>query len=319
MKRLVISRHTALRWCSSSAAVSGESLRTPGGGDQIAKIVSQYPGAAKKDGPFETIRADLQTIGGHIDSVVQSRDNEVMDTAARYLLHNKGKMLRPALVCLSGYAALPETEECIALHGVSVEEMMTSEKNDLDNTNAHPFNRHLRLAEVTELVHTASLIHDDCLDESETRRGQPALHSIVGVKVAILAGDYMLARASNWLATLDEPRVVRAMSQALEDLPVGEIMQMQGEASMEAYLKKSFCKTSSLIAHSCRGAAILSDPKRVEVHDALFTYGKHLGMAFQIVDDILDFTATAEELGKPAMNDIKCGVYTLPVCIFICF
>ena len=282
------------RWCTSPAAAAAA---TP-----------------EKPSPFEYIKSDLESVAGHIENLVQKRDNEILNEAAKHLLQNQGKMLRPAIVVLSGYASMPGDEEkCKAIHGCTMTDLMSSSKRELSDLDAHPFNRHLRLAEVTELVHTASLIHDDILDEASTRRGKPALHTVMGTKVAVLTGDFLLARASNWLATLGDIRVVAAMSQALEDLTVGEVMQMQNADNREIYMEKSFCKTSSLIAHSCRGAAILSDPGNEEVHNAIYSYGKHLGLAFQIVDDILDFTATSEELGKPALSDLKSGVVTLPV------
>eukprot|EP01060_Flectonema_neradi_P010517 TRINITY_DN175_c0_g2_i1.p1 TRINITY_DN175_c0_g2~~TRINITY_DN175_c0_g2_i1.p1 ORF type:complete len:400 (+),score=68.42 TRINITY_DN175_c0_g2_i1:100-1200(+) len=274
------------------------------------------PPSQGKPSPFEYIKSDLESVAGHIGDLVQKRDNRIINTAAKHLLQNQGKMLRPAIVVLSGYAAMPGDEEkCREIHGCTMPEMMSSTKRELSDLQAHPFNRHLRLAEITELVHTASLIHDDILDDAVTRRGKPALHSVMGTKIAVLTGDYLLARASNFLATLGDIRVVASMSQALEDLTVGEVMQMEGADTREVYMRKSFCKTSSLIAHSCRGAAILSDPSNEAVHDAIFRYGKHLGLAFQIVDDILDFTATAEELGKPALSDLKSGIVTLPVLI----
>eukprot|EP01064_Diplonema_japonicum_P024143 TRINITY_DN34638_c0_g1_i1.p1 TRINITY_DN34638_c0_g1~~TRINITY_DN34638_c0_g1_i1.p1 ORF type:complete len:396 (+),score=91.39 TRINITY_DN34638_c0_g1_i1:44-1189(+) len=292
---------TMRRWCTSTTTTTAST--TTSSGEESPK------------GPFDYIKSDLESIADHINQLVKQKDNKILDHAAGYLLQHKGKMLRPAIVALSGYAAMPGEERlCRELHGgMAMLEMMKQEKRDLSDLTSHPFNRHLRLAEITELVHTASLIHDDVLDESPTRRGQASLHSVVGIKVAVLTGDYLLARASHWLATLGDNRVVLNLSQALEDLTVGEVMQMEGANDIPTYLKKSFNKTSSLIAHSCRGAAILSDPANLPVHDAIFAYGKHLGLAFQIIDDILDFTSTDSEMGKPAFADLKAGVVTLPV------
>ncbi|KAJ9468250.1 hypothetical protein DIPPA_70154 [Diplonema papillatum] len=270
--------------------------------------------AAVNKMPFEYVKADLECVASHIEKLVENRKNRVLDHAATYLLKHKGKMLRPAIVALCGYASMPGLDDrCKILHGMTMMDMMRSEKTDMGDLSAHPFNKHLRLAELTELVHTASLIHDDILDESDVRRSQPSLHKVVGVKLAVLAGDYLLARVSTGLCTLGDIRIVQAMSQALEDLVHGEVVQMQGPRDIDTYLHKSFCKTSSLIANSCKSAAILSDPANTEVHDAVFTYGKHLGLAFQIVDDVLDFVSTGEEFGKPVLNDLKTGVVTLPV------
>ena len=313
-----LSRRACTSSASPAAALNGDSLGSNATtkGDTLANVqakLGQLDGGAEN--VVASIKADIDIVSTHLLTVVQNQDSEVIDMAAGYLLQNKGKLLRPSLVALAGYAAMPGDEDkCRELHSMSMEEMMASADKNLDDLESNPFCKHLRLAEVTELVHTASLIHDDCLDSAEKRRDLPALHTVVGVKVAILAGDYLLARASKYLSSLEDTRVVKNMSQALEDLPVGEIMQMEGSTDLESYYVKSFCKTSSLIAHSCKGSAILSDPTNTDVHDALFNYGRHLGLAFQIVDDCLDFTGEEEELGKPANNDIRCGVYTLPVC-----
>jgi all-trans-nonaprenyl-diphosphate synthase len=176
--------------------------------------------------------------------------------------------------------------------------------------------RHRRLAEITEMIHTASLVHDDVVDEAELRRGVPTVHSSFGNRIAVLAGDFLFAQSSWYLANLDNLEVVKLLSQVIMDLAEGEIQQglnrFASDLTIEAYLEKSYYKTASLIANSSKAAAVLSETTSGLAQD-MYGYGRHLGLAFQIVDDILDFTGSTEELGKPAGSDLKGGNLTAPV------
>lgn len=148
-----------------------------------------------------------------------------------------------------------------------------------------PFARQYRLAEITEMIHTASLIHDDVLDEADTRRGGAAVHKAYSNTVAVLAGDYLLARASLMLARLRHVDVVETMARSLEALVQGEIMQIKAtpeeRMQMSLYIQKSFYKTASLIAYSCKSAALLGGHALDSVEtQAAYDYGYNLGMAF---------------------------------------
>jgi hexaprenyl-diphosphate synthase len=175
-----------------------------------------------------------------------------------------------------------------------------------------------RLSEITEMIHTASLLHDDVIDESDTRRGLPSVNALYGNKIAILGGDFLLARASVALAHLRHPDVIILMSTVIEHLVKGEVMQMKAASTtglketIDYYLTKSFYKTASLIANSCKSVALLGGHGS-ELQQVAYDYGTHLGLAFQIVDDLLDLEASAAALGKPAGNDLVCGVATAPV------
>lgn len=169
------------------------------------------------------------------------------------------------------------------------------------------------------MIHTASLFHDDVIDKAETRRGSLAVHQVFGNKMAILAGDYLLARASVFLARLRDVEVVETMSTIIEHLVRGEVMQMKGsdsddgiERQLVHYLRKNFYKTASLMANSCKSAAILGqyDDEKIE---GAYKYGKHLGIAFQLVDDVLDFDGSASDMGKAALADLNAGLATAPV------
>jgi len=168
------------------------------------------------------------------------------------------------------------------------------------------------------MIHTASLVHDDVLDSADTRRGGSAVHKLYSTKAAVLSGDFLLARASVALARLGMPAVTQEMAKSLEALVQGEIMQLQSTAeerlSLEYYLTKSYCKTASLMAFSCKSAALLSGhPRDSEVAVASEKFGYHFGLAFQVIDDLLDFTGTSETLGKPGLQDMALGLSTAPV------
>jgi all-trans-nonaprenyl-diphosphate synthase len=209
--------------------------------------------------------------------------------AAEHLFGAGGKRIRPAIVLLISRATMLEQD-------------ITP--------------RHRRLAEITEMIHTASLVHDDVVDESDVRRGVPTVHSLFGNRIAILAGDFLFAQSSWYLANLDNLEVVKLLSEVIMDLATGEIQQglnrFDAGISIETYLQKSYYKTASLIANSSKAAGLLSEVSR-ETVEHLYSYGRHFGIAFQIVDDILDFTSTTDTLGKPVGSDLKSGNLTAPV------
>jgi len=182
-----------------------------------------------------------------------------------------------------------------------------------------PLNKlQVQLGQITEMIHVASLIHDDVLDEADTRRGGASVHTLYSNKVAVLAGDYLLARASVLLARLQHLQVVEVMASALDALVQGEIMQARSSKDelkdMNFYLRKSYFKTASLICSACKSSALLSGyDESHEYTVAAEEFGYHFGMAFQIVDDILDFTGASATLGKPAQADMQLGLATAPI------
>lgn len=189
-----------------------------------------------------------------------------------------------------------------------------------------------RLAEITELIHAASLLHDDVIDVAESRRGQLSVNSLFGNQLAVLAGDFLLARASVALARLRDCDVVELLSTVIEHLVRGEVIQMRGggvkggigdttteqaeyngaQSDMERYVAKTFFKTASLIANSCRAVTMLGGCTK-DVGDVAYRYGENVGIGFQLMDDLLDFVGTTELMGKPTGNDLRSGVVTAPV------
>lgn len=174
-----------------------------------------------------------------------------------------------------------------------------------------------RLAEIAELIHVASLLHDDVIDDAVLRRGLAAVNAVLGNKVSVLAGDFLLARASVSLASLRDHGVTLLMSRVIEDLVAGEVAQMSARGddlvSLRSYERRCFLKTASLMSRSAQAAALLSgaDERTAEL---AAQYGESLGLAFQVTDDALDYDASssAMSLGKPAAADAKAGVVTAP-------
>jgi len=214
---------------------------------------------------------------------------------ASYYFGLKGKQLRPVIVLLI----------CHAVSTPSLPPVSSS-------SSFKPEPAQLGLAQVVEMIHTGSLVHDDVLDEADTRRDLPTANACYGNNKAIKSGDFILARAVVSLARLENLEVAELMATAMEDLIEGEFLQLRGGVNFEKYMKKTYLKTASLIEKGCRCAAILSGASR-DVVDMATEYGKNVGMAFQVVDDLLDFTRTAEELGKPSSVDLSLGLATAPV------
>ena len=165
-------------------------------------------------------------------------------------------------------------------------------------------------------MYKRQLVHDDVVDEADTRRGVETVHSRFDPRIAVLAGDFLFAQASWHLANLENLDVVKLLSRVIMDLAEGEIKQglnrFDSSQSFESYLEKSYCKTASLIANSSKAIGVLSNVDQ-ESLNSLYFFGRQLGLAFQVVDDILDFTGNDEQLGKPAASDLQSGYLTAPV------
>jgi len=165
------------------------------------------------------------------------------------------------------------------------------------------------------MIHAASIIHDDVIDDATLRRTQPSINAKFSNKMAILGGDFLLAKASVALAKLGSHRVTELMSNTIAELVEGEMMNLKqiNPLSFSNYMKKTYLKTASLIENACTSAAELCDDAEPSTIKAASTFGKNLGMAFQFVDDLLDFTSTTSTLGKPAHADLSLGLATGPV------
>lgn len=173
-----------------------------------------------------------------------------------------------------------------------------------------------RVAAAVELIHLASLIHDDILDEADTRRSLPALHSLLGTVPAVLAGDYFFATAFGLIAK-SKKAILYTVTEAVREMCSGELEQSSSHfPDMGTYYAYAGKKTGALISAACRCGGILCRLKRPQL-DILAGYGRHLGIAYQIIDDILDFYGSPEKTGKPCRQDIARGIITLPVIHFL--
>eukprot|EP01026_Neomeris_dumetosa_P067529 TRINITY_DN6586_c0_g1_i2.p1 TRINITY_DN6586_c0_g1~~TRINITY_DN6586_c0_g1_i2.p1 ORF type:complete len:440 (-),score=53.06 TRINITY_DN6586_c0_g1_i2:242-1510(-) len=262
--------------------------------------------------PFQLVQQELNCISERLRASVIS-DIPALGRAAEYFFRigAEGKRLRPTVILLLA-SALPAAS--IQFQKDWLRADFSPADVPVDSINVR--RRQQRIAEVAELIHVASLLHDDVIDEANTRRGMAALNAIVGNKLAILAGDFLLARASLTLAALRNTEIVELLSKVLEDLVSGEIMQISGSekqmTNLEYYQQKTYYKTASLLANSAKAVAKLGGHSQ-EVCALAYSYGKHLGMAFQVSDDIMDFTSTSAIMGKPSLNDLKSGIATAPV------
>jgi geranylgeranyl pyrophosphate synthase len=180
--------------------------------------------------------------------------------------------------------------------------------------------RLLPMATSVELLHTATLVHDDAIDKSSVRRGRPTVNSLWGEDRAVLLGDYLFAKAGEFAALTGDLRVVRLFAQTLQIISSGELRQtfdaFNLEQSRQHYVERITRKTASLFSLSTQSGAILSQAPEPSVQ-ALRAYGINLGIAFQIVDDVLDFTGTEKELGKPVGSDLAQGTLTLPAMLLL--
>lgn len=173
---------------------------------------------------------------------------------------------------------------------------------------------------VSEMIHTASLVHDDVIDGADTRRGKISVNKMFGEKMSVLAGDYILSCASQALAQLGNAEVVELLAKVIDDLIKGEFMQLGSKEHPDErfnhYLEKTYKKTASLIACCCKAVSVFGECSPA-VQEIAYQYGRNIGMAFQVVDDILDFIATDMEMGKPTATDLQLGLATAPV-LFAC-
>jgi len=176
------------------------------------------------------------------------------------------------------------------------------------------------MATAVELLHIATLIHDDTVDNSDTRRGRATISSTWGKDIAILLGDYVFATSATFVCDTNNVRVIKRFSETIMELSSGELAEIldayKWDLGRIPYWKRIYNKTASLFCTSAESGAVLSGATESDVQ-SLKQYGYNVGMAFQVIDDILDFSGTAEEFGKPVGNDLLQGTLTLPSIMLI--
>lgn len=238
---------------------------------------------------YAPIQQDLNQVKETLKSISRI-DYKWLSEQLNYVVSETGKGMRPALTLFSGKLFTYNLEYLLPM-AVSV-----------------------------ELMHTATLVHDDAIDKASTRRGRTTINSKFGDEIAILMGDFLFAKAGEFVADTQTPRVIKLFSHTLGIISSGEIGQFRGAYNLhqnrDDYYRRIYRKTGSLFSLATQSGAILGKaPEEAVV--AMKEYADNLGIAFQIMDDILDFTSTEEAMGKPVGSDLLQGTLTLPAMLVI--
>ncbi len=238
---------------------------------------------------YEPVQEDLAKVEDRL-KLVSKVDFPQLSELLDYSLQSSGKRIRPALTLLSG-----------KFYDYNLDTL-------------------LPMATAAEILHTATLVHDDAIDNSATRRGRATVYKLWGEEKAVLLGDYLFAEAGALTATTKNLRVIRLFAQTLKTISGGELNQSFNAFNLEQshlqYFRRVSQKTASLFSMSTESGAVLSRAPEESIQ-ILIEYGHNLGIAFQIVDDILDFIGTEEELGKPTGSDLAQGTLTLPAILLL--
>ncbi len=252
-------------------------------------VVTNLDPKRRKSNPLDELTGlvgnDLQSVNELILANMHS-SVEMIPQLAGYIIAAGGKRLRPVLTLAAAH--------------------MCGYRGD----------NHKMLAAVVEFIHTATLLHDDVVDESDLRRGLASANAVFGNKASVLVGDFLFSRAFQLMVDVGSLDVLRILSNASMVIAEGEVLQLQTsndtETSEQAYLEVIKAKTAELFAAACRvGAVVAARPQAEEM--ALYDYGMNLGIAFQLVDDVLDYSAKQAKLGKTVGDDFREGKITLPI------
>ena len=238
---------------------------------------------------YEPVKDDLTKVEDRLRSVSEV-DFPHLSELLDYSLNSVGKRIRPILTLLSG-----------KFYNYNLDYLLT-------------------MAAAVEIMHTATLIHDDAIDKSPVRRGRPTVNRAWGEEQAILLGDYLFAKAGDFVADTQNLPVIKLFAQTLMAISSGESNQAFSafnlEQTRQQYLQRISGKTAALLSLATEAGAILSQAPKKSI-EILRDYGHNVGMAFQIVDDVLDFIGTEEELGKPVGSDLAQGTLTLPAMLLL--
>lgn len=228
---------------------------------------------------------DMEAVNHLIEQQVSS-DVALINQLGFYIVNSGGKRLRPLLTVLAARALNIQSEQ------------------------------HHTLAAIIEFIHTATLLHDDVVDESTMRRGRETANELFGNQASVLVGDFLYSRAFQMMVDLKRMRVMEILSDATNRIAQGEVMQLMNcndpDTTIESYLKVIYSKTARLFEAATQLAAVLTD-QRKDIEVAMQSYGKHLGTAFQLIDDVLDYTSQSDSMGKQVGDDLAEGKPTLPL------
>lgn len=238
---------------------------------------------------LEAVRSLISSDMARVNALIQARlhsEVELINQLGFYIVNSGGKRLRPALVLLSAGAF------------------------------SYTGTLHINLAAIIEFIHTATLLHDDVVDASLLRRGQKTANQRWGNEASVLVGDFLYSRAFQMLVEVNSMRIMDVMSETTNTIAEGEVQQLinchDPNITETNYLKVIHHKTAKLFEAGARIGAILCNRSAAE-EEAIATYGRHLGMAYQLIDDVLDYSGSADELGKNIGDDLSEGKPTLPL------
>jgi octaprenyl-diphosphate synthase len=230
-------------------------------------------------------RDDMEAVDRLISSSLES-DVALVSQVSRYIVASGGKRLRPLIVLLAARAFGYDGEQ------------------------------HVRAAAIIEFIHTATLLHDDVVDSSSRRRGKESANTVFGNQASVLVGDFLYSRAFQMMVDIGRMRVMQILADATNTIAAGEVLQLMNihdpDTTEEAYRQVIYRKTARLFEAGAQIAAVLAERSEAD-EGALIEYGRNLGMAFQLVDDALDFDASPDELGKNLGDDLAEGKATLPL------
>lgn len=236
---------------------------------------------------YKMVSGDMDAVNALIQRRLQS-DVALINQLSIYIINSGGKRLRPLLALLVARACNYQGE------------------------------KHIEVAAIVEFIHTATLLHDDVVDESDLRRGKETASSVWGNQAAVLVGDYLYSRAFEMMVDVESMRVMSILANTTNTIAEGEVLQLlnchDAETTEESYLAVIYSKTAKLFEAACLIGAVLAELPEAE-QEAIAKYGMHLGTAFQLADDILDYSASAEEMGKNIGDDLAEGKPTLPLIV----
>lgn len=229
--------------------------------------------------------ADMTAVNQHIFSQLSS-DVALINQLGIYIVNSGGKRLRPLLAVLAARALGYQGEQ------------------------------HISIAAIVEFIHTSTLLHDDVVDESTLRRGKETANALFGNQASVLVGDFLYSRSFQMMVALDNMRVMQVLADATNIIAEGEVLQLMNvndpDTTEQSYMQVIYCKTAKLFEAATQLAAVISG-QSTEIEQAMKAYGMHLGTAFQLIDDVLDYQADASELGKNIGDDLAEGKPTLPL------
>ena len=238
---------------------------------------------------LQTIQALIKDDMQKVDSLIQEKlhsDIGLIDQLGHYIVNSGGKRLRPALVLLSA------------------------------NCFAYRESRHIELAAIIEFIHTATLLHDDVVDASMLRRGKATANQRWGNEASVLVGDFLYSRAFQMMVEVKSMHVMAILADATNKIAEGEVQQLinrhDPDTTEQSYLQVIHNKTAKLFEAAARAGAVIAGQDK-QTEQTMAIYGKHLGIAYQLIDDVLDYSAASESLGKNIGDDLAEGKPTLPL------